>query len=765
MKRLSGEPLALNHALVSAALPDMPADFQAKAERLIDSLPAERTEPMKRKVTVGLVLAIALVLLAAGALAAALLSPQEVVEQVAIPMARENDEEYRLNDDFSPEELAAFIRACEENGFTLSETGSIMNAFRQGKGYSEEETIMEVCRTAFGGNISYWTLAEQHWFWQMMTEIGWEAAPIPTPGPEDMTEEEALAKAVAYAEEAAGHPLPLTDREKYGIIRTYSLGEDASDPAQAGWEFLFEPQDLFGSTCLVRMDSRGALLNGGEGSEPLVEEARSWEKGTYTLTELYGAMTSVYGSWYENRYWSQETWHLFDTLRAGAREEPLDPEGFDTPMLEAYALCRYPLPGEGDIPQAQAEAAAALATGREPVEVLSSVLTEDGESRVWMVLCKYFLRPGPYLDVYEQQIVQVDAASGQVTGLRTMDRSVDRWAANVTSAVCDRLRGDTVTEAEAVEIAIAAIREKAGADLPLEDGEKFQQVHNRYLRTGKWELQFRALDLSLGSCAAEVSRDGRTVTVTQWEQTPATGDTLMGRYRNAYGYFGEWDQATWARLSRDAEGLTAETLQGKILLATRYPEESEAVITRAEAERIVFEAADCHHGEINVCVLIASDPHPVWKLRLLPWDSETGGTPLYEIDAVTGEVLDWDNFTPDNTDVDPTYRMYSLHRTWARLELAEAPDREQALIALAARAVFHRYGDMTLDDPTWSLPILEPDWYAAALDGLTVTFSPLRTGWPAYTVALDGDGICTRLEEIPSPEAEEREPWEGDGNG
>ena len=59
---------------------------------------------VKRKLSYGLVLAIVLLLAAATAAAVALLSPKEVVEQVAVPMAQENDPDWRVNMEFSAEE-------------------------------------------------------------------------------------------------------------------------------------------------------------------------------------------------------------------------------------------------------------------------------------------------------------------------------------------------------------------------------------------------------------------------------------------------------------------------------------------------------------------------------------------------------------------------------------------------------------------------------------------------------------------------------------
>ena len=85
-------------------------------------------QKMKHKISVGLIVALVLALLSLGALAAALLSAQQVVEEKAVPLAQNNDSDWRVNTKFSPEELAEFIRACGENGIDLDENDQIMQA-------------------------------------------------------------------------------------------------------------------------------------------------------------------------------------------------------------------------------------------------------------------------------------------------------------------------------------------------------------------------------------------------------------------------------------------------------------------------------------------------------------------------------------------------------------------------------------------------------------------------------------------------------------
>ena len=81
---------------------------------------AEGEIRVKKKLSAGLVLAIVLVLLAAAALAVTLLTHKEIVEQVAIPLALENDTETPgVNRFFSAEDLSEIIRSLNENGIEL----------------------------------------------------------------------------------------------------------------------------------------------------------------------------------------------------------------------------------------------------------------------------------------------------------------------------------------------------------------------------------------------------------------------------------------------------------------------------------------------------------------------------------------------------------------------------------------------------------------------------------------------------------------------
>ena len=163
-----------------------------------------------------LAVTITALLIAAVALAVTLLTHQEIIEQVAVPLAVDNDASVGVNDTYNVEELAELVRSLNENGITLEENNRIMQALQNGQGYYEEETIMEICRQAFGGNFYTWTLEEQDWFDRLMVDIGWyETYESCLPGENNMTYEQAEAFAFAELRKEFGEELNPEDRTAY----------------------------------------------------------------------------------------------------------------------------------------------------------------------------------------------------------------------------------------------------------------------------------------------------------------------------------------------------------------------------------------------------------------------------------------------------------------------------------------------------------------------------------------------------------------------
>ncbi|MBQ9252652.1 MAG: hypothetical protein IJ188_08450 [Clostridia bacterium] len=196
------------------------------AQRIMNAEKGE-TKPMKKKFSAGLIFAIAILLIAVTALAVALLSPKEIVEQVAVPLAQGNSQE-----NYTYEELKELIASLNENGITLDEGSTLIQAFESGRGYWERNAIYEICRAAFGKNEGAWSVEQRHWYGEMMVTVGaWDRNDYLLPGTGDLTEQEARKLAVKSLKDAYSVELPSETNEDWlvGIgfaSNYYDEGED-----------------------------------------------------------------------------------------------------------------------------------------------------------------------------------------------------------------------------------------------------------------------------------------------------------------------------------------------------------------------------------------------------------------------------------------------------------------------------------------------------------------------------------------------------------
>ena len=740
--------IRLNAEAVREALPAVPADFAARAEGLIAGLPAERTEPMKKKVSLGLALAAVLTLLALGALAAVLLTGQELVEQEAVPVAQQNDTQWRTTTEFSPEELAEFIRKCSENGIDLDETDAIMQAIRRGEGYDEEETIMAVCRAAFGGNYGEWTLAQQYWFQDMMVAIGYAAGnDMQMPGTDDLTEEAALAEAVRQLQAKYGAETPLADRTRYCVERSFSRDEDTGE---SFWWFSFTPREIDLPQAAASLNKAGELTDSSW-------TAPDWTPGTYSADAALGAAQSVWG-WDMEHTWTQEQWLRLGRLIADADPE-VEPGFYNRNQIAALRQTVYAEPTEQDLPRERAEEIALAACEGEEKKPWGAVLMEADGRRIWKICVRTLRERGTYMDSYDIRMLELDAATGEILNSRMQDAAVENWARWVPDSVYSSIMADVLTEAQAIDLAAEKLREEPGlAEAPLMDSAVFERLA---WRMGKdaWEITFRPKTLDWTECRVSVT-DAGEASVTAAEQFPLTADNVIQRCRNAMGWWGDWDQAKWVEVSRLLEGFTeAETRQGRVLLKTRYPEADAARISADEAVNICFRASGVRAGEVLSHVLIAAEPHPLWKVCFYGFDGTVEGVMLWEVDGETGEVTDRDFFTPDNEERDPSWRRYTTRAAWAAAIL-----EEEGVFPLACSAVWHTYGDMTLDDPAMDLPLEDDEVFTPEIDGLHVYFRSRWSNFHDYEVTLDEHGLPLAVDEL---ESSGSEMWEGEsyGNG
>ena len=330
---------------------------------------------VKRKLTYSLVLAIVMLLIAATALAVALLSPKEIVEQVAVPMAQENDEGEVLQEYYSHEQLAQLIQTLGENGFTLDENTTIMQAFRNGQGYYEEEVLYEICREAFGSNFDAWSIEQKYWYETISAEIGFSGEhAYRLPDETDMTEQEAAQHAADLLKDACGVDLPGVSNDEWLILPYfYEEWDTEFDQRPAVWEFWFVNRVSGTPEYIVRFLRNGELYDVEEaGFHNAPETADTFSTADRLMGDKYGSMVD----------WPMAAWPEFARMIAGI-----------TPERQSewcYQHAGYRLPPDGSIPS---EAAihivdeAAQVNGRFKAFVICCT---DGETLIYKVNLSYY---------------------------------------------------------------------------------------------------------------------------------------------------------------------------------------------------------------------------------------------------------------------------------------------------------------------------------------------------------------------------------------
>ena len=676
---------------------------------------------MKHKLKTGLVLALVLVLVSAVAVAAVLLSQREIVEQVAVPMAQENDTGVVATQDYSPEQLAHLIQTLNENGFTLEENNTLMQILKSGQGYNEEETIMEICRQAFGGNYGTWTLEQQDWFNSILTDIGYFDEHIPNlPGEGNMTYEQAEAYAFAALKAEFGDSLDPSDRESYILDRGFWRGDE---DIPAYWDFTLFPKDIMHGTYSVSFEDEDP-----DGTLEVDGSAPDWTE-PYTADDLVKAFLSI-----NSPYYHEVPASALRQLHDMMADAKMDPDSVWYPDALGFALTGYPEPAENDISREDAIAAAKAALGNPQAVCSSAVLTEYEGKRTWLVTLTVYIRMGTPDEI---RVVSVDSASGQAESIREMTRDDSETMVLVAEAAYTKSREGLLTEADYIRLAAEAIRaEHPGLDL-LNEEEYETRVFGWDQRT----VWFVTRNLQHGNVSASVSRDGKVSDITV-DSEGVNPDNLYSRYWSIYGWYsvdnGEWDawnQDVWAQLKLTMDPLEPTTVEAKLLKMGQYPTEDSVRIDHRRAQELALQQVNHRWAEVNTCILIDAQPHPVWKIRVI---ADSAADAVFELDAETGEILNVDLYRTEYT---PDYVLYSLEKNCRKVVL-----EEEGVVTLAKYAITYKYGDLELDIP--EIEVDNPELYEAHVDGLTARFTALKNGDPGYEVELDEGGFVLRCEEI-----------------
>lgn len=381
---------------IRTAIDDYFADLDAVSLRN-QVLARTRGETRRqRKLSVGLAVALVLMLAAVTAVAVTLLTAAEMVEQHAVPAAQGNDAE-AVNETFSHAELGELLRLADENGLTVPK--ELRTAFEGDQGYWEEEAIMGLMVSEFGGPYSTWSIEQKHWFGEVMTAIGFREhnhARLPAQG--DISCEEALH--AAQARILADYGDDVSDATLWCRSIDYSdyILPDGRISAPE-WEITFTPASadrsayrlLISRAGEIRsLDVHAAPASGGSG-DAVVEHFIAISDGMHA--------------------WSYETWaNLGRELEACTA---------DTIRSWLFQRAGYRLPPASGLSCEEARALALAAVGLAYSDTRSAVCCTDAGTAIWKIeiltSAPEDIGRGRYTAIH---LVELDATTGSLRDKR-----------------------------------------------------------------------------------------------------------------------------------------------------------------------------------------------------------------------------------------------------------------------------------------------------------------------------------------------------------
>lgn len=694
----------------------------------------QKGEPrVKKKLSIGLIVCIVLMLLSLTALAAVLLSGREIVDQQAVPVAQGNDGEVRRNDMYSNEELTAMVALAAENGISLENDHFIMEALARGEGYYEEELIMAICREAFGGLFYEWDVEEQHWYGEKMVEIGFsDRNPYRLPGEGEIPADEARQLAVTLLQAEFGN-VPLSDPEQYRAVESFDEG---------GWYFTYYPRSLTAPEYAIHFSHDRAMVE-------TACHPQTWE--TYSEMQLFNAINTIYGyRTHTPESWGLAGWHAFGQMLPGATRTDAWTREYD-----GYLATTYLLPGEDDIPAEEAKAIALADAGIDLAIHADMLLLgrEEANDRIWKVTLTLLNGDGKR----ETRAWEIDAATGDILHRMTFDINTPAWAANMLYTTFTEVSRDAFTPEDALALAVPALHEYLDdTSIPFEDPAVYEPFCRPSADGTYYAINLNPTaeaGLEYGRCAVRVRNTGE-VQITFASGRGLTPDNLLERMDNVYGSSLCWDPSVWVEFDRLMAGLgEPATFEGRLLAATRHPQASSVKITLDKALDAVQLDLGSRADDPISWVLIDAQPHPMWKIRMGTFPANT----LYEVDAMTGEILDRELYVCQNPDFDHDMKMYTLRSVYMPAALAEFGPVRIAM-ELTVKSDFDAF---SYDETVF----MNPSCYEITVDGMTVTFKSIDEFLPSYRTTILDSGLDADIEvfDVPEPRPEsEGSPY---GNG
>jgi len=293
----------------------------------------EEEKPMKKKLSVGLVLAIVLMLITATVLAAVLLSGKDFVQEVLYPKAQENQ-----SLSWTEGEVAEILRIAGENGLSLSEEQQTQ--LLTGGAYFKEELMRLFVKLDLGREPDTWSIEDQAWYGQMQVDIGLFNETFCTlPEEGEVTESEVLEVLQARIQQQYDPDAPLTDETVYRRHTTYTwthVNPDDDTALEKRWWVEYEPLDLTHWEYGFVLDTEANILE--ERASPGIahsEISPAPEVVQSRYNRLYGKFND----------WEMETWAGFQQMLRDAAAD----HGFgNNEVLALLSLSEFALPQAGE---------------------------------------------------------------------------------------------------------------------------------------------------------------------------------------------------------------------------------------------------------------------------------------------------------------------------------------------------------------------------------------------------------------------------------
>lgn len=266
----------VNQETIHAMLPSIPPDFERDMRDMILAMPAERKDvPMRKKLSVGLILVLVSLLLAGCALAATLLGGKDFVDQIVAPKAAESD-----SSRFTREEVQEILRIARENELTLDENVE-QELLSMQNGYYKEELMRLFVKQEYGRLPGAWPIEVQAWYDEMLNACGlgdgYVCNVLPREG--EITQEEALQIAYDYISLHWEKDPQVEDRDLYTRFLTYT--ETVVNPhlKERQWMIEYVAKDLYHSDYLLTIAPDGTVKEKQHMPSSLNDEWNAFDGG------------------------------------------------------------------------------------------------------------------------------------------------------------------------------------------------------------------------------------------------------------------------------------------------------------------------------------------------------------------------------------------------------------------------------------------------------------------------------------------------------